>query len=213
MTCSLRAAAHLLGERALDDAGLARDQCDVLLRAVDGSGELLAGEAQELAQVAAALAVVAALLQLGRRLRCVLGGRDAQPLGERREAYPDRSHGIAEVVQHALGEFRKAGLVGLIDELGAGLRDPPDHAIEFARQHADLVAALEIEPRGQVAVLAQRHGVPRHERERPQDHAVEYQHQQHHHDHRGGHQAGGGVAHRRLAAHGDLARHAPVAAS
>jgi hypothetical protein len=60
--------AHLFREHPLNETRLACDRGDILLCRADSGGELLAGEAQELLEVGAALCACAPLLQLGHGL-------------------------------------------------------------------------------------------------------------------------------------------------
>ena len=105
-------------------------------------------------------------------------GAAAQPLAELRDAHPQRRHGIAEIVQHAFGEFGESRVKRLIDELPPRLLDHAlDHAVEFARQAADLVAALQVQSGAEIRALADRYRMARHSGERLEDDAIEHDEQ------------------------------------
>ena len=97
--------------------------------------------------------------ELRGSLHQIVHRRRAQPLAELRDAHAQGRHRITEVVQHALRELGESRMERLIDELTAGLLHARDHAIEFARQTADLVAALKFSRDAKIRALADRHGV------------------------------------------------------
>ena len=76
-------------------------------------------------------------------------------------------------MQNSLGQFGKAGLERLVDELPAGIRHAFDHAVELARQLGNLILPMNIQPRPEVRAFADRDGTPGHPRQGPEYDAVE----------------------------------------
>ena len=68
---------------------------------------------------------------------------------------------------------RRFQLRQMLEQLSARLLDAPDHAVEFARKHADLVTAMKIETSRQFRALADRHRVTRNARQRRQYQAIQ----------------------------------------
>ena len=162
-----------LGQRGLHHRGLAHHHVDIYVRGPDDTGQLAAGQAQELIEIGLALGTVPALAAFGERALDIGGRCRPQLLLELGDAHGQRRHGIADVVQHAARELGHAGLETVVDQLASRLGDLADHAVELLRQRADLIAALEIQARRQVIAGADRGRVLRDLRQRREHRAVE----------------------------------------
>ncbi len=137
---------ELFGQRVLHDGGLAGGDLDIGGRRLDHLRHFAAGEAQELIEIGLPLRVARGLLPLRQSTLDIIRRRHPQAFLELGQAHRERRHGIADVVQHARGGLRPAGLETVIDQLPPRFGELRHHAIDFGGERADLILALEIEP-------------------------------------------------------------------
>ena len=199
--------AHEFAERGLHDGRLALHHGNVAARLLDRRHQLPAGEAQKLFQIRAPLR----RRMIPRPVRAMASSASAAGASRSRSPsfeslHAERRHGVAEIVQNSLGQFGKAGLERLVDELPAGIRHAFDHAVELARQLGNLILPMNIQPRPEVRAFADRDRTPGHPRQGPEHDAVEGGDQQQQDRDRGADQVQRRIGHGAVTTLGDPAR-------
>jgi hypothetical protein len=123
------------------------------------------------------------LLHQAREARQLGRARGAHALGNDAGRDVDAVQDVADVVQDAVGDFRHAGAARGLDHRRARTRQLLQHALELARQDADLVLAPlgEVDVRTRVLALADAQGVVGQSAKRRDHDAL--QHREHHEQH------------------------------